>query len=218
MEPKKYDLNKIEKKTASIIYQDGIFDMTLGLALIVYGIAMFLYDIWPETTVVLIMFGIYAVLATPLFLIQAFVTKPRLGVIKYAAKRKKIRLGIIVFTAVLLVANIILFILIAKNIIQFNGSEYLIATIFGLVPLIVFIIMAYFMAFNRLYLIGVLFSIAFFLMQLFAILGYDLIGRILVMVFGVVIIAIGAVFLFRFLKKYPKVEGEDYEFEKTTTE
>ncbi len=215
-ESKNYDLDRLEKKTASVIYQDGIFDMTLGLVLIVYGVAMFIYDLWPETTVVLILFILYAVLATPLFLIQVFVTKPRLGIVKYTPKRKKKRLGMIIFTAVLFVANVVLFILIANNILQFSGSVYLMAAIFGIVPFIVFVIMAYFLDFNRLYLIGVLFALAVFLMQLFAILGYSLIGRISVMVFGVVIIAIGAVYLFRFLKKYPKVEGDGHEFKEIT--
>jgi hypothetical protein len=52
-------------------------------------------------------------------------------------------------------------------------------------------------------------------MQLFTILDLILIGRISAMAMGAVIITIGAVFLFRFLKKYPKVEGQDYEFKKT---
>jgi len=84
-----YDLDKLEKKTASVLYQDGIFDISLGLVLIVYSLAMFVYDIWPETLTVLFLFISYAVLATPLFLVQAFVTKPRLGIVKYTAKRKK---------------------------------------------------------------------------------------------------------------------------------
>ena len=164
------------------------------------------------------MFIFYAVFATPLFLLQAFVTKPRLGIVKFAAKRKKKRLGIIIIAATLLVANIVLFILIAKDIVRFSGNDYLIAVIFGLVPLLVFILWAYFLDYKRLYLVGVLFSIGVFLMQLFAIFSMDLLGRFSVIGMGIVIIILGAVSLFQFLKKYPKIAGPDNEFKETTKE
>ena len=211
-----HDLDKLEKKTASVIYQDGIFDMTLGLVLIVYGIATILYYKWPETWVVLSLFLIYAVFATPLFLIQVFVTKPRIGVVKPKPKRKKKRLGMIIFTSILFAANIVIFIVVGQGLVSIPAiNKYVITALFGVVPIFIFALMAYFMDFPRLYIIGVLFGIGVFLMQLFLILDMDLIGQISVMGIGLIIIAIGAVYLFRFLKKYPKLGGQDYEFQRS---
>ncbi len=209
-----HDLNKLEKKIATVQFQDGIFDIVLGLALIVYGIASILYEIWTEVWAVLGMFLIYVLLATPLFLVQIYVTKPRLGAVKFKAKRKRKRLGVVIFTAVLLVANIVLLILISQGLLTIGGNVYVISAMFGVIPLFIFALMAYFMDFPRLYLIGALFSVGIFLMQLFTILDLILIGRISVMVMGIIVISIGTVYLIKFLKNYPKIEGHDYEFKK----
>lgn len=209
------NLNQLEKKTASLIYQDGIFDMTLGLALIVFGIAYKLNEVWPETKIVLFMLGLYAIIATPLFLIQVLVTKPRLGVVKYSTQRKRKQMAMIVAAASLLIANIVAFILITTGVFQFSGDVYLMAVIFGLVPFLAFIIMAYLLDFKRLYLIGALFSIGIFLLNLFAIQNLDLIGTVTIIGLGIGIMAIGAVYLVLFLKKYPKITGQEHEFQET---
>lgn len=209
------DLDKLEKKTATVLYQDGILDMSLGLALIVYGVAAIPYDIWPIQWTVLGMFLIYALFATPLFLVQIYVTKPRIGTVKYKPSRKKKKLGMMIFTSILLIANIVLFILISQGLLQFSGNDFVIAAMFGVVTFFLYVLMAYFMDFSRLYVIGILFSLGVFFMQFFAVLELPLIGRISAMGFGLIIIAIGAVYLYRFLKKYPKPGGQEFAYEQS---
>jgi hypothetical protein len=206
------NLDKLERKIGSLVFQDGIFDISLGIALIVYGIASFLYDIWPETYIIVFMLVLYAILATPAFLVQAFITKPRLGTIKYGAKRRKKKYSMIVLAGVFLVANIILFILISTGVIPpFTGNDYVIAAIFGLVPLIAFLLMAYILDFKRLYVIGPLFSMALPIRIISSVLNIELWGNIFLILWGILIIAIGALCLWRFLKKYPKAEEMEYE-------
>jgi hypothetical protein len=208
-----YDLEKLEKKTASLIFQDGIFDMSLGLVLIAFGIATLLYPILGDPWDSLFGFLLYLVIAIPLFMVQIFVTRPRLGEVKLSTKRKKKNMTIMVFGLVVLLSNIVVFILIFVDVIQFSGHAYFMAAIFGLIPLILFTLMAYFMDFKRLYLVGSLFSLGFFLKEIFTINNLILLGNIIFIGLGAVIVTIGIVYLIRFLKKYPKVTVKDYEYE-----
>ncbi|NHK31738.1 MAG: hypothetical protein FK730_10330 [Asgard group archaeon] len=208
-----YDLEKLEKKTASLIFQDGIFDMSLGLVLIAFGIATLLYDKLGDPWDSLFGFLLYLVIAIPLFMVQIFVTRRRLGEVKFSTKRKKKNMTIIAFATVLLLSNIVVFILIFADVIQFSGHAYFMAAIFGLIPLILFTLMAYFLDYKRLYIVGSLFSLGFFLKEIFTIQNLILLGNIIFIGLGVVIVTIGVVYLIRFLKKYPKVMVKDYEYE-----
>jgi hypothetical protein len=211
-----YNLEKLEKKTASVLFQDGIFDMSLGLVLIVFGIATFLYDKLGDPWDSLFGFFLYLAIAIPLFLVQAFVTKPRLGVVKYTTERIKKNKIVIAIGIVILLSNIVVFLLIIADVIQFTGHAYFMAAVFGLIPLIIFTLMAYFMDFKRLYIVGPLFSLGFFLKEIFTLQNLALVGNIIFIGLGVVIVTIGIVCLIRFFKKYPKVVVQDYEFEETT--
>jgi hypothetical protein len=208
-----YDLEKLEKKTASLIFQDGIFDMSLGLVLIAFGIASLLNDKLGDPWDSLFGFLLYLVIAIPLFMVQIFVTRPRLGEVKLSANRKKKNMTIIAFGLVVLLSNIVVFILIFTEVIQFSGNAYFMAAIFGLIPLILFTMMAYFMDYKRLYIVGSLFSLGFFLKEILSIQNLVLLGNIIFIGLGVAIVTIGVVYLIRFLKKYPKVTVKDYEFE-----
>jgi hypothetical protein len=210
-----YNLEKLEKRTASVIFQDGIFDMTLGLVLVAFGIASLLSNYLPDPWDSWFGFLLYLVIAIPLFLIQAFVTRPRLGVVKYTTERKKKNLAMIAIGTVLLLSNIVVFFLIFLDIIEFTGHGYLMAAIFGLIPTVLFLLMAYFMDFKRLYIIGPIFGLGFTLKEIFSLVSLALVGNIIFISLGVIIISIGIVFLVRFLKKYPKLKVPDYEFQAT---
>lgn len=207
-----YDLKKLEKKTASVIFQDGIFDMSLGLVLIAFGIASLLYNKLSDPWDGLFGFLLYLVIAVPLFLVQAFITKPRLGVVKYSTERKKKNMIIISIGVIILLSNVIVLILFFVDVIQFSWNSYLMAILFGLIPLIIFTLMAYFMEFKRLYIIGTLFSIAFTLKEILTLQGFNLIGNIVFISLGVIIVTIGIACLIQFFKKYPKIMVQDYEF------
>jgi hypothetical protein len=146
-------------------------------------------------------------------MVQIFVTRPRLGEVKLSANRKKKNMTIIAFGLVVLLSNIVVFILIFTEVIQFSGNAYFMAAIFGLIPLILFTMMAYFMDYKRLYIVGSLFSLGFFLKEILSIQNLVLLGNIIFIGLGVAIVTIGVVYLIRFLKKYPKVTVKDYEFE-----
>lgn len=206
------DLERLEKKAASVIYQDGIFDMMLGHVMIAFGIGMLVSDRIPDPMDGLLGFIIYLAIFIPLVFIQMFITKPRLGVAKFGLKRKRKSMVVIAIVTVILLSNIVLLILTITDVLQFGGHEYLAAALFGLIPLVIFTIMAYFLDFTRLYLIGPLFSIGLFLKEFLTLQNYELYSNIVFISIGVIIVSTGLVFLFRFLKKYPKVEVESNEY------
>ena len=206
------DLEKLERKAAAAIYQDGIFDITLGHVLIAFGIASWLYGIVNETLSIVIGLVIYLVVIIPILLVNFFVTRPRLGIVKFGIKRRRRSTLVLTSVSILLITNIVIFILIFTDVIQFNGQGYLFAAIFGLIPLVIFTGMAYFLSFSRLYIIGTLFSIAVFLKEILVLQDLELISNIVFIGIGVIIVTIGIVYLIRFFKKYPKVEVDSDEF------
>ena len=207
------DLEKLEKKAAATIFQDGIFDISLGHVLVAFGIASWLYGIINDTLSTILALVIYLAVIIPLYFVNFFVTRPRLGVVKFGIKRRRRSVLVLTLVSILLIANIVIFILIFTDVIQFNGQGYLFAAIFGLIPLVIFTGMAYFLSFRRLYIIGPLFSIAFFLKEILKLQGLELISNIVFTGIGVIIVTVGIVYLIRFLKKYPKVEVDSTEFE-----
>ena len=209
------DLEKLEKKAASSLYQDGIFDISLGHVLIAFGTASWLENHLPETVSTLLALVIYLVVFIPIWVVYFFVTKPRLGIVKFGIKRRRSNAIVISLVTLVLIANIVVFILIFTDIIQFSGYEYLLAAIFGLVPLVIFTAMAYFLSYNRLYLTGLLFSAGFFLKELLTLQSLDLYGNIVFISIGGIIIAIGLAYLIRFFKKYPKIKVSSHEYQET---
>ncbi len=207
------DLEKLEKKAASSLYQDGIFDISLGHVLIAFGTASWLENHVPETVSTLLALIIYLVVFIPIWLVYFFVTKPRLGTVKFGIKRRRSNAIVIGLVSLVLIVNIVVFTLIFTNVIQFSGHEYLLAAIFGIVPLVIFTAMAYFLSYNRLYLTGFLASMGFFLKELLKLQSLDLYGNIVFISIGAIIVAIGVVCLIRFLKKYPKIKVSSYEYQ-----
>ncbi|NHJ03286.1 MAG: hypothetical protein EAX90_00520 [Candidatus Heimdallarchaeota archaeon] len=209
------DLEKLEKKAAAAIFQDGIFDISLGHALIAFGIASWLYGVVPETLSTILGIVIYLAVIIPIWFVNFFVTRPRLGIVKFGIKRRRRSTLVITIVSITLIANIVIFILLFTDVIQFNGQLYLLAAIFGLIPLVIFTGMAFFLSYNRLYVIGPLFSVAIFLKEFLTLQDLELISNIVYTGVGVIIVTIGLVYLIRFLKKYPKVEVDSNEFGET---
>jgi len=207
------DLEKLEKKAASSLYQDGIFDISIGHVLIAFGTASWLENYITETYSTLIAIAIYLVVFIPIWLVYFYVTKPRLGTVKFGIKRRRSNAIVMGLITSVLVVNIVVFILIFTEVIQFSGHEYLLAAVFGLIPLVIFTAMAYFLSYKRLYLTGFLFSVGFFLKEVLTLQGLDLYSNIVFISIGGIIVVIGLAYLIRFFKKYPKIKVNSHEYQ-----
>jgi len=155
---------------------------------------------------VLLMIPIYLVL----FLGKKYITIPRMGYVKFGLARKVKKVRLRTFLLILVIVNVILLILTIGgqisnflNIIPFN--RYLVPLFIGMafvtMPLS---IVGYFLEFERLYLIGLLAGLGFFIAELlFPVVGSPLDSMLSLGVIGCIIISWGIYFFIHFLRKYP---------------
>jgi len=213
MTEKTIDLKQLERKVWTSFFEDGIWDIYLGMLLAAMALGAFLRDVGvPESTQMIIY--IFLIVAAILFLWagKRFVTTPRIGRVIYGSKGKARKTKAIFILALSVLVGLIAFVIAALSaqgtLPQSVPTGLLLPGIWVGNMLVVFSLAAYFLHFNRLYLIGVMFAIA---------VPLDIILRELthrdltILAFGfpaVVILIMGGVVLARFLRKYPLLERE----------
>ncbi|MFX1384015.1 MAG: hypothetical protein ACFFBP_16380 [Promethearchaeota archaeon] len=207
------DLKKIEKKTWRSFFEDGIFEIYLGLLHIGVGIAWSFIDVAPFS--VFNLFGIILIVFGFLFFIlgKKFITIPRVGKIKFGRKRKvrKMKTVIILSVNVILLLIIYLFGLLSPPeylIFPSWFNSLIIGFLFTGVPMS---IVAYFLDFPRLYIIAFQWSITIFLLDMFSLILSEPFNIIITFAInGSIMVCMGLYFFIKFLIKYPspKKEGE----------
>ncbi len=145
------------------------------------------------------------------FAAKKFITKPRLGVVKFGFKRKGRKLKTLIVLSVNLLILLILFL------IRFTNPEFNLefpGFLDGLILGLLFIttpvcFAAYFLQFPRFYLYGLLVGLSFFLSDVFSIFIPSPFDTLIVfsLISGIMII-MGIVFLIKFLRKYPLSKEE----------
>jgi len=201
------DLRGLEKRAWRSAFQDGFWDIFLGWLFLGLSIATFgdTFGLPAEVGSMIIMLCWNTIAVLFLILGKKFITIPRIGFVKFGAKRKKLKKRLLAF----LIFNVFLaFLLLFVNISGFFKS----LNIGGLTePLVVGLllitvplsILAYFLEFNRLYIYAIFFGLGFFISELL----YPLVGSPLDLFLslgsvGIVVIFIGLVYLVLFLRKY----------------
>lgn len=203
------DLKQLERKVWTAFFEDGIWDIYLGMLLMAMAVGALLTDVGvPESNQVIVY--LLLIVGAMLFLWagKRFITIPRIGRVRFGSKGKsRIGKAVILMTISALV-GLLAFVIAALSA---KGSlprsfpaDLLLPAIWVANMIIVFSLAAYFLRFNRLYLIGVMFAVGVPL----DIILKELTHRDLTFVaFGMpalVILAVGIVVLVRFLRRYPK--------------
>lgn len=201
------DLKLIERQAYRSTYQDGLWDIYMGL--IVMGMSLFVYHPaagysmmnWIAFTVTFLLAnGVY-------WLGKRFITLPRLGQVRFGAMRKRrgmvlaIVLGGVIFVQILLVGLSIWGLrnpAVAENLLGTDADLelLLVATLGSLFVGPPMILIAYFNDFPRGYYIAVMMALAVFLMILTN-------QPVYALVIGAMILIPGVVLLVRFIKQYP---------------
>lgn len=201
------DLKEIEKKGWRSVFQDGLWDIYMGLLLLAIAIGALLSEIgvpkaWPMTIyVTLLVLSMLVVWAG-----KKFITVPRMGRVKFGpkgkARKKKTRLVL----AISVLVGMVFFVAaqaVTGNLSKWMTLEFIFPAGWVVNCIVVFSLMAYFLDFSRLYLIGVLYALP---------VPLDIIQRefegidLTFAAFGVpaaVILFTGAVVFIRFLRDYP---------------
>ena len=213
------DLKELERKAFRSTFQDGLWDIFLGLLLLNMGIGTRLGAMLGETEmspmsllgsmVPLIAFAAVVLLA--FWAGKKFITTPRIGLVKFGPQRKAKMKN---FRAVLFLSVLLGVIMLILGWAAFTGNGLpwwvteipLPLYVWPLQTIIVFGLGAYFLDVTRFYAYGVLYGLPFPL-GILLVENTDLtvLGSMAI-TFGVaagVMMLIGAVLFVRFLRKYP---------------
>jgi hypothetical protein len=216
----KIDFKDLERKAFRSTFQDGLWDIFLGLLLLNMGMGTMLGAMLADTRVSLswIMVGLLAFAALALLVFWAgkkFITTPRIGLIRFGPQRKaKMKnLRAVLFLSVLLgVIMLILGLASAGNGLPGWVTEIPIPLyVWPVQTIVVFGLGAYFLDVTRFYAYGLLYGLPL-PVGILLVENTNLTGlSSMAITFGVaagVMVLIGTVLLTRFLRKYPSPADE----------
>ncbi len=206
------NLKELERKAWTSYFQDGLWDIYLGLLLLAMAVSALLSDVgFSESLGMTIFIGLEVLAVLVLWVGKKLITVPRMGRVKFGPKRKaKLSwVRVVLFISVLVGAGVF----VAGLAVRSNRPEWLNGTFvfpaaWMVNAMVVFSLGAYFLDFNRLYLIGVMYALA---------VPLDIVFRqftdidLSFIAFGapaMVILIIGLVVFARFLRDYPLLPEE----------
>jgi hypothetical protein len=207
----KIDLKEIEKRTWRSTFEDGILDIYFGILILGLGVGMSISSLLPNHADMLVPFFFIGIGLAFFLPAKKFITKPRLGVVKFGLKRKGRKLKTLIVLSVNLIILLILYIIRFTNPelnLEFPG--YLDGLILGLLFITAPVCFtAYFIQYPRFYLYGILVGISFFLSDLFSIFIPEPFDTLIVFsLISSIIIIMGIMYLVKFLQKYPLSKEE----------
>ncbi len=209
----KLSLKQLEAKAWKSVYNDGIWDIYLGLLLMTMAINTRIARTGlSEGAVMGIYIAMTVVAMGVLFAGKRLITVPRLGRVKFGERRKiQIKRTRLILTASVLV-GIIAF-LVTVYVLKFRPAwfnfEVMIGTLWVVNVLAVFGLAGYWLQFRRLYLIGAMYAISVPL-DMFVTKTFDI--DIALYTFGIpalVILVVGTVVLVRFVRSTPPLPPVD---------
>jgi hypothetical protein len=205
----KLNLKELERKAWRSFFDDGLWDIYLGLLLGLMGISGLLdRSGLSESWAMGIYIGLLALVMLAFWASKRFITVPRIGLVKFGRARKvrRIKTALVLFTSVVFG----LVVLQVTTAIKHGAAPNipwgtLLPAIWALNMLVVFGLMGYFLDFQRLYFIGLLYAITIPLNEILLKQTGVKFGPYLFLAFGIIIVVVGIVYLIRFLQNYPVI-------------
>jgi hypothetical protein len=195
------DPKDVGKKIFLSYHEDGLIDIGLGIILLIFSIfASFTEYFW--------LAGISVAIYLPIYTgAKKTITQPRIGYVKMGYHSKS-QQNIIILMFISVNIGAVLFALLLWR--DFTALEPVIVFLVNYFSLILGIIggalcglIAYILKLNRFYIYSVIIFVVLLSGQIIAIpLGYSL------LIMGISILAIGVLTLIKFVKKYPRLQGE----------
>ncbi|KPK88653.1 hypothetical protein AMJ80_10820 [bacterium SM23_31] len=191
----KINLKALERKAWTSNFQDGIADIGIGLMFVLASICMIFSDI---------RFYLYLLYLIPVLLIvlaKKFITIPRMGFVKYSRERNRKRYILYSVMTISIVIFLLITVLAKKSLFPGVTSG---AVVVSTIVFIICISIAFFLNFNRMYVYAFLITASFILSEIIiAKTGVISSGGYAYLIPSVVMIALGIVYLYKFLRKYP---------------
>ncbi|MHA1987540.1 MAG: hypothetical protein ACW98D_12955 [Promethearchaeota archaeon] len=206
------DLKELEKKAWRSTFDDGIFEIYFGILHLSLALGIVLDDILTESLSTIIILSFIGLGLIFFLIAKKYISQPRIGKAKFGRPRimRKVKtVGLLTVNFFVILIIYLIGILNPQFRLRIPGYLYglMVGLLFFTLPLC---FVAYFLQFNRLYVIALLTGVSFFLDEIFAFLmvpePFDSL-----LAFGIIstlIISIGIVIFIRFLKKYPLLKEE----------
>jgi hypothetical protein len=186
------NLKELERKAWRSYHQDGLWDVFLGFMLLALGV----YALTDSSTVHLLLtlsaLGVF-------FVGKRFITVPRMGLVEFGAERKvkKMKIAAVLTMTFLLGLALYVVVTLSSGALEWLGEQPVLFPVgVGVMIVSVFSLMAYWLDFERLYLMGLVFAVAFTTMML-------LHNPIVFFLAGAVVLVPGLFIFVRFLRRYP---------------
>ena len=205
------DLDKLEMKAWRVNFEDGIFEIYLGFLIIFLGSFTFVSDLVPLAVYYTVIMGITMIGGFIFMLAKKYISKPRIGKIKYGKKRKRRKITIVLVNVAYIIMLFIMLFVINSNMVNIDLiPDYLyillIALLFITLPLC---IIAYLIQYPRFYFTAVLFGTGIFLSEfLIPYITYPLSNVVSFSIVGGIVVILGLYYLMKFIKKYPLTKKE----------
>jgi hypothetical protein len=203
------DLKVLERKAWRSAFQDGLWDIYLGLILVAFAVSAWL-DKQPikDDLQMGIYIGVMVFGMVVLYVGKRFITIPRMGTVKFGASRQKRRKVVQLVLFISLLVGLLLWWLSASALGRDGGmpTKWMFPAFWVLNTLFVFGAGAYFLNYERLYVIGFFYALSLpldvFVKQVTKIDMdvYIFLGA------GLIVVVMGVVYLLRFLRDYQPVE------------
>ena len=210
----KVDLRELEKKAWKSTFQDGLWDIYIGLLFMGMGLytipQLFGLD---DTFILIMLLMIWNFSSFALFFIgKKLVTIQRIGFVRFSKKRVMKKVKLTIFLSFMVGLNVVFLFL------PFSGlnirlgaftTMFMLGTLFITFPICV---VAYFLQFERLYIIAVMGGLGLSISELLRpIVGSPLHSSLTYCTIGGIIVAWGIFFLIRFLREYPLPKEDQIE-------
>ena len=206
------DLRDIEKRVAQSYHQDGLADIALGIFLSAQGVMMLFAaqadEAWWQRQGLYL--GIVMIGGVIYWAGMKYITRPRMGSVRAGPGGKARLRKTLLITIIVVAVSWALFGLVLPA--RSRGwwplwlpglDEFTVPMIFALLILIVFGLGAYFTAFNRLLIVGIIFAAALLISEALLRTAGEMIAAIPFLVGGAVVLLMGIVILVRFVQMNP---------------
>ncbi len=199
------NLKEIERNAYRSTFQDGLWDIFLGLLLMGMGISPLFDQIGIGKPWKFLIFPFAAWII--LFAGKRYITIPRLGFVEFGPKRKADQKKMKIILSIFMVITVLTLILTITQ--SFSStiqmSQYVLPIVISLFFMVIPLwVLAYYIDFQRLYIIAILFGLCWPLTEWitnYVNSPYD--GIVTFGLAGGIIMIMGLVIFFRFLHRYP---------------
>ncbi|MCP4357054.1 MAG: hypothetical protein GY796_03430 [Chloroflexi bacterium] len=205
------NLKKLEQKAYRSNFQDGAWDIFLGLLLFQSVIDVVLYRIgWPPTLILMTTLGYVVLVLVAFTLVKKYVITPRIGLVNFGPVRKAKNKKLMLLLSLSILGGVIVFAGIVAGYFEANSGAvtdeapmtFVPLGLIAVVPIVVFSVAAYLLDFSRAYLYGWFFGLA---LPLNVLLDerFGISFPLATAVFSAVMVLIGLVLFVHFLQTHP---------------